>query len=189
MFPSYKDDLFLIRFKLRDDGFRKFDVITATFDIIIPVTLGLLGCLLLPILIVMPLQRLLPNYISPKALCQSPPLSDPSDTPPLSRTVYLLNVCCPLRAVLYVYPGLFVLAGIAKLYDALQDVAQSWAQQIRDSEFLLEMRLKNLDPPSSSSSTPDKPNLSRSVSATTTTETTPNSSTISINQPAPPPNI
>lgn len=88
--------------------------------------------------------------------------------------VYLLNVCCPSRAVLYVYPGLFVVAGMVKLYDGLQIVAQSWAQQIRDSEFLLERRLRNLDPPES------KPILSRSISEAT--QTTPSSSTISIDQ-------
>lgn len=155
-------------FQIRDYGLKGLDVGDLTLHVIAPVTSGLLACLVLPIIIVLPLQRLLPNYISQIALCQSP-LPASSDKPLMSGMVYLLNVCCPSRAVLYVYPGLFVVAGIVKLYDALQIVAESWAQQIRDSEFLLERRLRNLDPPESK---PKLPSM----------RTTPSSSTISIDQ-------
>ncbi|EJD07670.1 uncharacterized protein FOMMEDRAFT_101037 [Fomitiporia mediterranea MF3/22] len=103
--------------EMRDNGWRRLNAVTVTLDIIAPVTAGLLGMLLLPILLVLGLQWLLPSKIN-------------------SNTLFL-----------YVYPGIFISAAFARTYTALQSLLASWAQQIRDSEFLVEMRLRNLEAP------------------------------------------
>ena len=48
--------------------------------------------------------------------------------------------------VLHVYPSLFTAAGIVHATYAVSKVTSSWSQTIRDKEFLVEMRLRNLDP-------------------------------------------
>ncbi|KAH8110989.1 hypothetical protein DFH11DRAFT_1616415 [Phellopilus nigrolimitatus] len=101
--------------QMKDNGWRRLDAVAVTFDIIAPVTAGLLAMLFLPIFLVLGLQRLLPTTISPNTL------------------------------FLYVYPGIFVAAACARMYAALQTLCGTWAQQIRDSEFLVEMRLRNLE--------------------------------------------
>jgi len=47
---------------------------------------------------------------------------------------------------LYVYPGIFVLACIARTAMLFESLLAGWTQSIRDSEFLVEMQLRNLDP-------------------------------------------
>lgn len=108
---------------------------------------GLLAMLLLPAAVVYGLQRLLPLGTDDKLLCQS-------SSPLLAR---VLNVICPPRAVLYVYPGIFVAAALARMFATLVEVCASWAQSIRDSEFLVEMRLRNMEPEASRSPSPAAP--------------------------------
>ncbi|KAL5531378.1 hypothetical protein ACEPAG_4255 [Sanghuangporus baumii] len=112
--------------EMKENGWRRVNAVAITLNIIAPVAAGLLGMLLLPILIVIGLQQALPTKIS-------------------SNTLFL-----------YVYPGIFIVAGCARLYTTMQTIFASWTQQIRDSEFLVEMRLRNLDAPSSSP-TPKEP--------------------------------
>lgn len=52
------------------------------------------------------------------------------------------NLCL----VLHVYPGIFTAAGLVHGAYALSKVLGSWSQTIRDKEFLVEMRLRNLEP-------------------------------------------
>lgn len=47
--------------------------------------------------------------------------------------------------VVHVYPGLFTVAGFVHAAVALSKVIASWSQSIRDKEFLVEMRLRNLE--------------------------------------------
>jgi E3 ubiquitin-protein ligase MARCH6 len=47
--------------------------------------------------------------------------------------------------VLYVYPGIFLTAALGRSSIMLREVVASWSQAVRDKEFLVEMRLKNLD--------------------------------------------
>ena len=126
---------------MTDDGWRRPNVVVATLDIILPVASGLVAMLVLPMVLVSALKHYLPTMVNDKSLCQS------SSSFPLSGAVaYILNVYCPIRAVLYFYPGIFVVACIARGLSLIQTVAAGWAQSIRDSEFLVEMKLRNLDP-------------------------------------------
>ncbi|KAH9893215.1 hypothetical protein C8Q73DRAFT_746014 [Cubamyces lactineus] len=50
-----------------------------------------------------------------------------------------------LPLVIHVYPGIFTLAGLGQAAWALSKVTKSWSQTIRDKEFLVEMRLRNLE--------------------------------------------
>ncbi|TDL24001.1 hypothetical protein BD410DRAFT_786709 [Rickenella mellea] len=102
--------------QIKRNGWRRPDAATATLDIIVPVTFGLLGMLLFPPAVLWTIGQFLP-------------------LPP--NNMYLF---------MYVYPGIFTAAAIARLCQALVNVCASWAQSIRDSEFLVEMRLRNLEP-------------------------------------------
>ena len=142
---------------MKENGWRRLDAVAITLDIIAPVTAGLLGMLLLPILLVLGLQQVLPTKINSNTLCQSPLFVLPQNhsvvfllpSLPSSAERYLRQISsCPPTTVLYVYPSIFVVAGLSRLYGAMQGVFAGWAQQIRDTEFLVEMRLRNLDPPS-----------------------------------------
>lgn len=135
---------------MKENGWRRVNAVAITLDIIAPVAAGLVGMLLLPIILVTGLQRALPSKVSSNTVCQSLLLVLPN-LPVLSSTErYLRHLSCPSITVLYVYPGIFFAAGCARLYIATQRVVGSWAQQIRDSEFLVEMRLRNFDIPISS---------------------------------------
>ncbi|THH10343.1 hypothetical protein EW145_g1377 [Phellinidium pouzarii] len=129
--------------EMKRKGWRCLDAVPITLDIIAPVTAGLLAILFLPVIVVFGLQQLLPTKIKSSALCQSHPFTLSSIA--LVGTSYLLDLHCPPRAVLYVYPGIFVCAAFTRMYSTLQVVCGSWAQQIRDTEFLVEMQLRNLE--------------------------------------------
>ena len=120
-------------------GWRRPEAVEATRQIILPVTAGLLGMLLLPIALILGLQRLLPSTVNDKALCQLSAF--------LSARSLVLNNHCPPRAVLYVYPGIFVLATFLRAFEAVRSLGSTWAQAIRDSEFLVAMQLQNLEAP------------------------------------------
>lgn len=49
-------------------------------------------------------------------------------------------------AVLHVYPGIFAVAGCGQGIVAGMKLLSTWSQSIRDKEFLVEMRLRNLEP-------------------------------------------
>lgn len=49
------------------------------------------------------------------------------------------------QLVPYIYPTVFILYLVTQLYGTVHDVWSSWAQQIRDAEFLVEMQLENLE--------------------------------------------
>lgn len=65
-----------------------------------------------------------------------------------------LNAFYLPRAVVYVYPGLFAVSALFRLCASIITHCASWAQSIRDSEFLVEMQLRNLEPPSASDVSP-----------------------------------
>jgi len=46
----------------------------------------------------------------------------------------------------HVYPGLFAMVGLSRMVVSAMAVLSSWSQAIRDKEFLVEMRLQNLEP-------------------------------------------
>lgn len=80
-------------------------------------------------------------------LCESTPLAS-----------LVLACSLPASSVLHVYPGIFTLAGLAQAVIALSRAMGSWSQTIRDKEFLVEMRLRNLEPE------PEKRNVVRTES-------------------------
>lgn len=47
--------------------------------------------------------------------------------------------------VFYMYPGIFTAAAIGYGALSLSKVISTWSQSIRDKEFLVEMRLRNLE--------------------------------------------
>lgn len=47
---------------------------------------------------------------------------------------------------MHVYPGMFAVTGIVSSLFALASSWETWAQSVREKEFLLEMRLQNLEP-------------------------------------------
>lgn len=48
--------------------------------------------------------------------------------------------------VVHVYPGIFAVIGLSRIVISAMTVLSSWSQAIRDKEFLVEMRLQNLEP-------------------------------------------
>jgi E3 ubiquitin-protein ligase MARCH6 len=46
---------------------------------------------------------------------------------------------------MHVYPGIFAAAGVIRLGLTGSGVLSHWSQSIRDTEFLVEMRLRNYD--------------------------------------------
>jgi len=102
--------------RIRHNGWTRPDPVAATKEVIGPVVGGLLGMILLPPLAAWLSLHLVPNHVN-------------------ESQIYIR-----------VYPMIFVLVGWIKCCYALRDLVNSWAQSIRDSEFLVEMRLRNLEP-------------------------------------------
>jgi hypothetical protein len=48
--------------------------------------------------------------------------------------------------VMHGYPGIFAVAGFCRTVVVAYRVLSAWSQTIRDKEFLVEMRLRNLEP-------------------------------------------
>lgn len=46
---------------------------------------------------------------------------------------------------MHVYPGIFAVAGLIRLGVTGSGVLSHWSQSIRDTEFLVEMRLRNYE--------------------------------------------
>lgn len=46
---------------------------------------------------------------------------------------------------MHVYPGIFAIAGLSETFIVLFGLLSTWSQTVRDKEFLVEMRLRNLE--------------------------------------------
>ena len=46
---------------------------------------------------------------------------------------------------MHVYPGILAVVGVSRIVVAVMGLLSSWSQSIRDKEFLVEMRLQNLE--------------------------------------------
>ncbi|KAI0642432.1 hypothetical protein C8Q79DRAFT_917921 [Trametes meyenii] len=97
------------------NGWLRMDPINATREVIAPISIGLLGMIILPAACVWAATHLVPLPIDGDFL------------------------------FLHVYPGIFTLAGLGHAMWVLSRAMTSWSQTIRDKEFLVEMRLRNLD--------------------------------------------
>jgi len=101
---------------ITNNGWARPDPFTATREAIAPLTVGLLGMILLPGGVVWGLRR-----------CLELPIDD--------KFIFM-----------HVYPGIFVAVGFTRCFIMIIRLLSSWSQSIRDKEFLVEMRLRNLEP-------------------------------------------
>lgn len=109
----------------------------ATTEVIAPVCAGLLGMIVFPAAILWSASRLVTLPMDGDFLCKHPSLPSPPDREQIA------DIRC--MAVVHVYPGIFTLAGLGHGAWVLSKVTRSWSQTIRDKEFLVEMRLRNLE--------------------------------------------
>lgn len=104
---------------ITNNGWTHPEPITATKEVIGPLTFGLLGMILLPGGIFLLAQHFIPFI------------------PKNSRLLFM-----------EVYPAIFVTAAGIRFGAVLLEMLGTWSQSIRDKEFLVEMRLRNLEPDS-----------------------------------------
>ncbi|KAJ7881172.1 hypothetical protein B0H13DRAFT_2049858 [Mycena leptocephala] len=102
---------------ITNNGWTHPEPITATKEVIAPVTFGLLGMIFLPGGAFLLAQHFIP--IIPKN----------------SRLLFM-----------EVYPAIFVVVAGVRFGAVLLEMLGTWSQAIRDKEFLVEMRLRNLEP-------------------------------------------
>ncbi|KAG2142827.1 uncharacterized protein EDB93DRAFT_1241500 [Suillus bovinus] len=99
-----------------NNGWTHPDPKQATKEVIIPLIAGLLGMLVLPAAAVWGLREFFDLPSSPKFM------------------------------FMHAYPGIFATVGLYRASVATLRLLSSWSQAIRDKEFLVEMRLQNLEP-------------------------------------------
>ncbi|TFY83645.1 hypothetical protein EWM64_g363 [Hericium alpestre] len=102
-------------FFIRTLGWTNPRPLTATKLVIAPVIAWLLGMLFGPALVVLGLQRWFHLQLDGKFI------------------------------FMHVYPGIFAVAGFARMMMTVYGILFSWSQSIRDKEFLVEMRLRNYE--------------------------------------------
>jgi len=76
-------------------------------------------------------------------------------------TVYVLRelLHVPLDKTflfVHVYPGIFAVVGLSRIVFSAMIVLSGWSQSVRDKEFLVEMRLQNLEPDKSEQTMDEK---------------------------------
>lgn len=101
-----------------NNGWMRPDPIAATKDFIGPALVGLGGMIFLPAGLFKLLQHLIPFFQTEEG-----------------RTAFL-----------QLYPTIFAVAGLFRAVAIASQLYGSWAQKIRDTEFLVEMRLRNHEP-------------------------------------------
>ncbi|KAJ7036506.1 hypothetical protein C8F04DRAFT_953656 [Mycena alexandri] len=105
---------------ITNNGWTHPEPITATKEVIGPLTFGLLGMILLPGGVFLLAQHFVPLI------------------PKNSKLLFM-----------EVYPAIFVAVAGVRFGAVLLEMLGTWSQSIRDKEFLVEMRLRNLEPDSS----------------------------------------
>ncbi|TCD71774.1 hypothetical protein EIP91_003117 [Steccherinum ochraceum] len=100
---------------IRRMGWTHPDPFRATKEVIAPVTAGLLGMVLVPPIALWIARRFVPVHLDANFLFY------------------------------HVYPSIFTAAGCVHGISALSSLVGSWSQSVRDKEFLVEMRLQNLE--------------------------------------------
>ncbi|XP_006462126.1 hypothetical protein AGABI2DRAFT_118987 [Agaricus bisporus var. bisporus H97] len=102
--------------RIMSHGWLRPDPVAATKDVILPVGGGLLAMIVLPALLFQIIRYIFPNVM----------VDD--------KFVFV-----------HVYPCIFIMTGLMQSSRYLNDMVASWSQAIRDKEFLVEMRLRNLE--------------------------------------------
>ncbi|KAH9962695.1 hypothetical protein BC827DRAFT_206711 [Russula dissimulans] len=100
---------------IKAHGWTNPEPFTATAEVIAPLIVGLVGMLVLPPAVVVLLRRIIPVHVDQRFI------------------------------LMHVYPGIFASAGLIRLGVTGSGVLSRWSQSIRDTEFLVEMRLRNYE--------------------------------------------
>jgi len=100
---------------IKAHGWTNPEPFSATAELIAPLVVGLVGMLALPPAIVVLLRRTVPVDVDQRFI------------------------------LMHVYPGIFAAAGLIRLGVTGSGVLSRWSQSIRDTEFLVEMRLRNYE--------------------------------------------
>lgn len=98
-----------------NNGWTHPDPKQATKKVIVPLVVGLLGMLVLPAAVVWGLREFFNLPLSPKFM------------------------------FMHAYPGMFATVGFYRASVTTLRLLSSWSQAVRDKEFLVEMRLQNLE--------------------------------------------
>uniref|UniRef100_A0A0W0F5D3 RING-type E3 ubiquitin transferase n=2 Tax=Moniliophthora roreri TaxID=221103 RepID=A0A0W0F5D3_MONRR len=104
--------------RIKHNGWTHPDPVLATKEVILPLCGGLLAMILLPGVAFRALQYLVPVL----------------ETMTNDRFMFT-----------HIYPGIFLCTALGRSSLMLRGVVANWSQAVRDKEFLVEMRLKNLD--------------------------------------------
>ncbi|KAH8991685.1 hypothetical protein EDB92DRAFT_1797968 [Lactarius akahatsu] len=100
---------------IKAHGWTNPEPLSATVEFIVPLLVGLSGMLALPPVIVVLLRHLIPLRVD-------------------QRFIFM-----------HVYPGIFAAVGLIRLGVTGSRALSRWSQSIRDTEFLVEMRLRNYE--------------------------------------------
>lgn len=100
---------------IKAHGWTNPEPLSATVEFIAPLLIGLSGMLALPPVIVVLLRHLVPVRVD-------------------QRFIFM-----------HIYPGIFAAAGLIRLGVTGSTALSRWSQSIRDTEFLVEMRLRNYE--------------------------------------------
>jgi len=107
---------------------------TATKEVIGPAVGGLLAMLAFPVALLWALEAITKYPKTDRTLCTS------------QSAFYRSQLLNTSPIVTNIYPGIFVGVGIARGAWGLFKMYLKWSQTVRDKEFLVEMRLRNLEP-------------------------------------------
>lgn len=116
------------------NGWTRPDPFSATIDVIAPLAFGLMGMILLPPALLWGSRKVVDLPIDDDFLCERILIL-------VHRAILIPNFV----AVLYMYPVIFTQVAVVHGLLSLSEVVSSWSQIIRDKEFLVEMRLRNLE--------------------------------------------
>ncbi|KAH9987162.1 hypothetical protein BJV74DRAFT_885714 [Russula compacta] len=100
---------------IKAHGWTNPEPFSATAEVIAPLVIGLMGMLALPPAVVVLLRRVVPVQVDQRFI------------------------------LMHIYPGIFASAGIIRLGMTGSGALSHWSQSIRDTEFLVEMRLRNYE--------------------------------------------
>lgn len=120
---------------------------TATKEVIGPAVGGLLAMLSLPVGLLWMFKTLTNDHITDRSLCEFQSPHDPFVRP---------QTFCASPVVTSIYPGIFAGVGVVRGIWGLHKVYLKWSQAVRDKEFLVEMRLRNLEPEGAEGKTMEK---------------------------------
>ena len=123
----------LMSLQIRRQGWTHPHPWMATKEVIGPIVFGLLGMIVFPPGALWVAQRVL--HIRP----------DRNLLREFHRIVLACASLITTRPVLHIYPSIFTFAACVQTCIALSTVVRTWSQTVRDSEFLVEMRLQNLE--------------------------------------------